>query len=372
MPRFKIYTDTAVMGQTALEEIGRELDSLHSEASQIRKSLRFQIRQRDQIDRNLKRIEKMISCQQDDSVRLAGCLRSAIDTYQKTEQQVVLEYTGDTAYRLIDILKDPAIWYLPIQLPNLLPLILTPGILPIAGAVAAGADLWSKIPDKGSVYHGEVTGEGEFLGVSTSGTISGDVLGYSKSEKAYAEFDMAKGKVGAAVTGTIAGYILQGTAEGNWGILSGEAKAQVGVLEGYGEAKGVLFEDGEFNPELSLKARGRVEGITGEAKGQIGSDDYNVHVQGNGYVGVAKAEAKAVISAEEGVSLKAEAGAAALAGTAKAGFTIGDWNIDFSITGEAGAIGAGAGFSASADSVEIEGKLSALLGLGLKLRISRE
>jgi len=362
MPRFQICPDTAVMGQNAMEQIGRELESLQSEAVAIRKDLRFKIRQQDEINNHLKRIEERIGLQQEDSIRLAQCLRGTVELYQQRETQVVQEYRGEAVSGEQEKIDWQKIGWIA---GGLLPLILNPATAPfVIGAATAPiiAEWWKTTPD-----YMEETTYGEFLGIETSKTHIGDKWGLEAKADGYVDLDKNIAIVGMA---ELAGYIYKNTHEGSWGIFSGSTETAVGAGEIRGEAKCALFDDGKFDPELSLKARARVEGIAGEIRGQMGSDELNAHVQGNGYIGVAKAEAKATASLTEGIAAKVEVGAAALSGTAKAGFTIGDFDIDLYVTGEAGSVGAGAGFAASSDNFEIEGKLAALLGLGLKLRIS--
>ncbi|HEX2947937.1 MAG TPA: hypothetical protein VHT96_18515 [Clostridia bacterium] len=167
----------------------------------------------------------------------------------------------------------------------------------------------------------------------------------------------------------VEGYIAKGEVSGNIGLLSGDASISAGEGKAVGYAECALFDEGRFDPNLALGAEAQVTGLKGEAGGQFGNEDYNLHTEAEGYVGVARAEAEGKLGLD-GVSLKAEAGAAVVAGEVKGGFTVFGINFDVTAEGEALSIGAGAGFEADEDSIELEGKLSALLGLGLKLKIS--
>ena len=120
---------------------------------------------------------------------------------------------------------------------------------------------------------------------------------------------------------------------------------------------------------VSLGAGAEASGATGEVGARFGTDDYNVHVGAEGTAGHAVAEAGASIS-DEGVSLKAEVGAAALEGEVEGGFTLFGFNVDVSASGAVGAVGAGGEFNVTTNSVSIGGNIAALLGLGLNIKVS--
>lgn len=375
MARFRIYPDTASSGQAAMEEIRRQLDDLQSEAVRIRKGLSFRIRQREEIDENLKRIEQRITAQEQDSAHLAECLRTAVETYRQTEQRVMMEYTGETGYDL----WDPRNW-LPIGIigTGLLPLILNPMTWPITTGIVIGKKFGEVVADgienkktSNSWLHGEASAEGEFLGVNTSGKASGDVLGYDLKGEVNAGVDFGRGEVGAGVKGSATGYLLKGELEGQYGYLSRKATAYVGVAAVSAEAGAYLLKDGEFNPGAKIKAKAEAKGLSGSIKDTFGTEDFNVHSKAEGAVGTASAEVECVLNKDEGFKAKAKVGAAIASGTVESGFTLFGWNVDVGITGEAGAIGVGGGLEVSANSVELEGNLAALLGLGLKIKVSR-
>lgn len=375
MARFRICPDTASSGQTAMEDIRRQLDDLQGEAVQIRKELSFRIRQREEIEEDLKRIEQHITAQEQDSAHLAECLHTAVETYRQTEQRVVMEYTGETGYDL----WDPENW-MPIGIigTGLLPLILNPLTAPGMIGSVIGQKFGEVIVDgivnkkpSNSWAHGEIGAEGEFLGVDTSVKASGDVLGYDLKGEVNADVDFGKGKVGAGVKGSATGYLLKGELEGNYGYLSSEATAYAGVAAVSAEAGAYLFKEGEFCPEAMIKAKAEANALSGSIKNTLGTEDFNVHSKAEGAVGTASAEVECGFSKDEGFKARAEVGAAIASGTVEGGFTLFGWNVDLGITGEAGAVGAGGGMEVSANSFELEGKLAALVGLGIKIRVSR-
>lgn len=214
--------------------------------------------------------------------------------------------------------------------------------------------------------------------VSVSHEQSGGLLGY---EAGITTSINGKGEDGTAYIGTkgeASGYIAKGKMTGSIGIASASSGIAIGSVGVSGEAQGVLFKDGKFNPQAALTVGAEAEGITGNIDGKLGSDKNNIHIGASGTVGTAKAEASCAIGLD-GVGASAEVGAAVFKGEVKTGFTILGVNFDFTLEGEAMGVGAKveAGILQSTNAtgeqvttLEIGGKLTALLGLGLNLKIS--
>ncbi len=219
----------------------------------------------------------------------------------------------------------------------------------------------------GGVIDDTSEGANKFLGFDIYGKAEGSGPGYEFIKEADLKMDSknvyAKGALG------VDGYLANGEVEGAIGLLGGEAEVSVigGSVKGIAELS--FLEDGKFKPALELGGEAEAHGLKGEAEGRFGNEDYNVHVGGTGYVGVAEAEGGIQFN-KDGVEVGAEVGAAVLKGEAKGGFTFLGITIDATVEGEALGIGAGAGFKAEKDSVEIFGKLSAFLGAGVNLKIS--
>lgn len=362
MSQFKVSTTQADAGYQALEETSRLLEELGSEGWRVYTSLSFQIRCREQVDARLRAALQRLERQQEDAHRLARGLSQSMERYQAAETAVVGEYEGAAAQTESSILSFVAL------LPLLLPL-LGPGAIPALVLGALFSPGWGKNWPKDSLFGGAVEAAGELLGIGASGSAHWNALGYELSGERYFGWNEEGDSWGAAIKGEAEGYLLRGGAEGQWGLLSGDVEATLGQVGAYGEAKAVLFEDGTFHPEVSLGAGAEASGATGEINAQFGTDDYNVHVGAEGTAGHAVAEAGVSLS-DEGVTLKAEVGAAALEGEVEGGFTIFGVNIDVSASGAVGAVGVGGEFNATTNSVSIGGNIAALLGLGLNIKIS--
>lgn len=181
--------------------------------------------------------------------------------------------------------------------------------------------------------------------------------------------DFKKGDVGVGVKASAGGSAVRISNEGNVGPAYGKYDAQVGTVSAEAEGKFILYSGGDLNPKLAVSGKLEAKGLSGELEGGIGDDDFNVHAKGEGTVGTAKAEGKIAVS-KEGISGKGEVGASVFSGKATAGITLFGVKIDFSVKGEALAVGAEAEFGVTEDSFELGGKLSFLAGIGLKMKIS--
>lgn len=235
-----------------------------------------------------------------------------------------------------------------------------------------------------SVLHGEKEGQGELWGVNTAGKISGDILAYEAGveSKMSWEFQDENGNwntdmLGFVTEAKVTGAIAQGEVEGNFGYLHGKAsgKAITGAISG--EAKVTLWEDGKFQPGVSVGAKAEVSVLKGEAEIGVGTDQYGVYAKAEGDVLHAEANAEAGFGSlgtdENGqVIYGAKAEASALAsvaqGEVKGGFTIFGIDIDIGVEGYAVAAGVEAGGSITTEGVTAN--VSGALGLGAGVNIS--
>ncbi len=124
-----------------------------------------------------------------------------------------------------------------------------------------------------------------------------------------------------------------------------------------------------FDPKMTIQAE--VQGKLGEFKAQASLGNSLVHgdLEGNIGIGVVKGEAKAVFTKEE-VTIKAEAGAAAIQGEIKGSISIFGCKITLTGIQEIGSVGAGMEFSSKTGEVEFGGRASFLAGLGFKVKIN--
>ena len=231
----------------------------------------------------------------------------------------------------------------------------------------AAAFLNNDLKTSGSYLYGEKSGEGEFLGASTSGTITGSFLYgeagvknkfWWKDEDGNFDFKSFGLKSEAKATGALA----KGTAEGNWGYLHGKAEGAALTAAVSGEAKATLWDDGKFNPSLFIGAKAEGSVLQGNVETGFGTDQYGVYVKADGDVLHAEAEAKAGVgyigtdkngNARYGAEAKASAMASIAQGRVKGGFTIFGIDIDIGVKGYAGAVGAEAGASVSSDGFKV-------------------
>jgi len=238
--------------------------------------------------------------------------------------------------------------------------LLFPGLGPVFGAIGG----WSGSLNDNPIYS---EAHGQFLGFDTYGKVglSGFGIEYINEN----EIEIDEENIGYTYESGIGAYLAKGEVAGGIGLLSGDltVKAVGGSVTGTAEFK--LLEDGEFAPGVELGVNAEAYALNAESNVKFGNDDFNVHVGGEGYVCVAEASAGIQFN-EDGIEIGGEVGAAVLKGEAKGGFTIFGITIDATVEGEVLSVGAGASFKVDDDSIELSGKLSALLGAGLKLKIS--
>lgn len=242
----------------------------------------------------------------------------------------------------------------------------------VAGAILAGSTIAA---NTGTPVEKHDSGILKFLknDLKSSGSKSSkgnfDFLHYKTGVSPYLEWDLKKGNAGVGVKASASGSVVHTEKDGRYGLVSGGY--EVNAISGEAEAKANLhlMSGGKIRPKVEAKAKAEAQGISGKVEGSFGSDDYNIHLKGEGAVGKAKAEAKGQIGVD-GVGGKVEVGAAVLSGKATGGFTIFGIKVDASVKGELVSVGASAEAGITDSSIEIGGKLSFLAGIGLKIKIS--
>ncbi len=242
----------------------------------------------------------------------------------------------------------------------------------------------NQLKASGSVLSGEISGEGEFLGASTSGSVNGSIL-YGEASiknKMSWKFKDKDGKwdyksFGLSTEAKATGALAKGTAEGNWGYLHGKVEGSALTGSVSGEAKATLWDDGKFNPSLFIGAKAEGSVLQGKAEAGFGNDQYGVYVKADGDLLHAEAEAKAGVgyigadkngNAQYGAAAKVSAMASVAQGKVKGGITIFGIDIDVGVKGYAGAAGVEAGATVTTNGVT--GNFSGALGLGAGLDIS--
>ncbi|MBR4858864.1 MAG: hypothetical protein IKU08_06730 [Clostridia bacterium] len=241
----------------------------------------------------------------------------------------------------------------------------------------------NKIKVEGSVLSGEKSGSGEFLGIDTAGKISGAILTGEAGLKNKMNFKFIDddGKLdfqswGLSAIAFASGAVAAGEIEGNLGYLHGKAsgKALTGSVEG--NANFTIFDDGKFNPSVSVGAKASGSVLQGEAEAGFGTDQYGIYGKAEGDLLHAEAEAKAGIgyigtdkkgNSIYGASAEASAMASVAQGEVKGGITLFGIDIDVGMKGYAVAAGVEAGGSISTKGVKAN--LSGALGLGAGLDI---
>ena len=236
----------------------------------------------------------------------------------------------------------------------------------------------------GSVLHGEKKDEGELWGIGTAGSVSGSILTGEAGIKSRAswKFKDKDGNwdfksFGLSTEAKASGAVAQGEVEGNLGYLHGKVsgKALTGAVKG--EAKFTLYDDGEFNPSVSIGAKAEGSVLQGDAEVGFGTDQYGVYAKADGDVLHAEAEAKAGVGylgkdkdgkATYGASAEASAMASVAQGKVKGGVTIFGIDIDVGVKGYAVAAGVETGGSITTEGVTAN--FSGALGLGAGLDVS--
>ena len=236
----------------------------------------------------------------------------------------------------------------------------------------------NELKDSGSwLGTGPKTKTGTFLGFNTSGTAEGDLLYWETGIKNKSSFKFKDGVTfGLDTEASATGALAAGRVEGNIGLLHGDASGKVGAVTASGKVKATLWDDGKFDPSLSVGGKLSGSVLQGEVNGGFGNDQYDVHVGASG--DLLHAEAEGEIGAghfkdkdgndQYGVYGKVGGMASLAQGKVKGGFKIFGIKVDASVKGHVGAVGAttGAGLTTKGANVKLGGGL----GVGGEVELS--
>lgn len=243
----------------------------------------------------------------------------------------------------------------------------------------------NEIKKEGYVIGGIKSGETEFLGVNTAGSVSGSILSYEMGIKNKASWKFDKNDDGTWASDTfgfitqaaISGAVAKGKVEGNFGYLHGEAEGKFLTGGVTGEAKALLIEDGKFRPSLHVGGNAEVSVLKGEAEAGFGTDQYGIFGKAEGDVLHAEAEAGVGVgylgkdekgNAIYGVEAEASAMASVAQGSVGGGITI--FGIDIGVNAKGYAVAAGVECGGSISTKGVKGSFSGALGLGVGLDVS--
>lgn len=151
-----------------------------------------------------------------------------------------------------------------------------------------------------------------------------------------------------------------------FGLLN-QAHFTIGNVALSGSAKGVLFQNKKFQPELQAEVNASISAATGLISSRWRNDIMEAKASAKVDVGTAGVKAKAVINQEE-ITIKGEVGAAAAHGEVKGVINILGVTITATAEGELGGVGVKGNFSTTSNSFEIGGKISCLLGGGVNVK----
>ena len=185
-----------------------------------------------------------------------------------------------------------------------------------------------------------------------------------------------KGKsVKSEVSGKATAVWIDESIKGEKGIASGSAGIKIGTAYAEGKLGAEMFDkNGLFAPGVYAGVGVGVAAVEAKLKGQLGSDDYNLHGSASGKLLYAKAEAEGgvgviqskgddgKVTTEFGIKGKAGAEAYAAQGTISGGIEIKGVKVDLKATGKAG--GAGATAEGKVTTGGISGEVGVGLGVG--------
>nr|WP_300167675.1 hypothetical protein [uncultured Flavonifractor sp.] len=94
MAYFKV--NPAATNVSALQEIGRILDELQNQTNQVRSSISFRIRCREQIDAKLRRSVARMQRERNDAQHMANGMSRVMRLYEKAEREITGKYTDSS------------------------------------------------------------------------------------------------------------------------------------------------------------------------------------------------------------------------------------------------------------------------------------
>lgn len=246
--------------------------------------------------------------------------------------------------------------------------------------------LWYKLTNGGisdAVVSGSRASDAVLLGINAFGSVEGSVLGGSAGVKTSGVLKWNTEKpdekdLYASIVAEANGHVAHGKVNGNFGILSGEAEADLFSGSAKGEAGINIMKDGKFDPSLYAKISADVAVLSGATALSIGSEYNNVHANANGKVLSAEAEAGIQVGkvtnaktgkVEDGVSGEFSVGAAVAKGSVSGGVTVFGIKIDATLKGEVLAVGAEGKASVTESGFEVGLKGSAGIGGGVDISV---
>lgn len=365
MGKIRVNTDAIDYQMQQMEHISSSLDQISSEISEISRGLSWQISSREQIKNRLDAYVDYVARLTYRVNRLHAGLNSAKLKYISAEQRANPDFHG-ISVKSPSPISDNKFRIEKAQLLVLHPMDVDKHI----------GKYWKMLAVLPIMPMMPVWGP---LIFNTMKNTSWKLLDGKLDWNGKATWDIQEGEAGATVEGSASGSLLTGTIDGKAGIASGTATVNAGNGAVKGEAGATLFKDGKLSPQIKAKASAEASVAKGEAKGQLGNDDYNLHAGADGALLKAKAEAGAAAgkityqdetgNTKTGYGVEASAGAEAYVaeGKVSGGFTFAGVKVDLSASGKAGGAGAKAGGRITTGGMS--GEIGAGLGLGASIKI---
>lgn len=388
-----------------LDSIKGELGSIASGLEDIISTNAIQMDSYNQIKNVLRSYRQNVQNLSQNTSQMRAGLQDVLEEYKTHEQNIVEKASHTSSKRpgsannLIPGLSLPwsvlfpsGIWVLP-------------SVTPGWGEIAGG--LWNTInkvitngyndgSDKGlswSVLGGKKEWHENFYGTDVKWNGEYHVGHFKTTGSMSGTWDLKNGLKSSDAKGGATGKISFSVVDGKVNRTAENFKETLEASVGNASVEGAvgfsLFSKGLFTPSVYGKVKGKISVAEGSYSGQLGNDDYNVHVKASGTLWGAEAEAgfqagwildenESESGAEAGstarkvtrkwrISGKVGAEAYAAQGSISGGFTLFGVKFNASIEGKVGGAGAKAG--GKVEDSAVEGELGAGLGLGLGLKI---
>lgn len=177
------------------------------------------------------------------------------------------------------------------------------------------------------------------------------------------------GMLGAGVGGSFRFDAVEATLSSSVSILSATLNARVGEVALKGQAHASLLDaDGDFDPQLIVYAQASATLAQASLTLKGGNSLLGASVRASGSLGVAYAEAEAVLSAQE-QTLKLKAGAAAVQGEVQCAFELFGAKVTITGSGSLGSAQAELTYSHKNREWEFGSKLGFIAGLGFHVKV---
>lgn len=371
MPR--IYVDFNGLKQTGsvCRSVSSGVEGIRSEFRGMVRQLDWDIRFEADINTTADRIAEKLERYAEALKSYQTFIDNVYDQYTRLDSEKFELQSGETA-------SSGELHLVGITVPSIISVLL-PGINPgnaqqVIQAVLAWwfktmfLDEWNL---EGALVSGEISGAGEIFGIGVAGGLFGELIGGSIKKKGEAKWEPDKGNIYFDQGIKAEGHLAEGSANGQFGILGGNAKGDIGAVGAEGTIGASLYKDGELSPELVAKLKAEAAVAKGETEAYLGEKDNNVHAGAEGSVLGAEAEAKVeagAIDGEIGVEAKVGAEAYLAKGELSGGVSVFGIDIDVGVSGTAGGVGASAEGSVTTGGVS--GSIGGSFGLGAGLELS--